>query len=87
MLTWWYVSTCSSWQGRSSVATRVVSLSIGDVSGDEIDSIVAASVCDESDCDADPVGASFVDVEAEESDGDTQYAYMLFLSTIFWCVC
>lgn len=83
MLTWWYVLTYSSQQSRYSVATWVISLSIGDVSGDEIASVVAASVGDEANCDADPVVASFVDVEVEESDRDAWYASVLFLSTIF----
>ncbi|SJL08852.1 uncharacterized protein ARMOST_12223 [Armillaria ostoyae] len=64
--------TIVSRQRRTSASTRFVSPSIGDVSGDEIDSVVGASARGESDYGDDSAVASFVDVEVEESDGDAR---------------
>ncbi len=76
---------CSSWQSRSSAASRHVSPSIGDVSGDEIDSVVATSMHGDGTDDgtqsgmedAVPAAANFIDMEVEESDGQEWYCCSL----------
>ncbi len=68
-----------------------MSPSIGDVSGDEIDSVIAAFVrCDNEDNgDASgnersvPSAADFVDMEAEESDGQERYIFSYFVLISF----
>lgn len=68
-----------------------MSPSIGDVSGDGIDLVVAASVrCDSEDnSDASgnehpvPSAADFVDMEAEESNGQEQYIFSYFVLISF----
>ncbi len=83
------VFLCRSRQSRSSDSTKRASPSIGDVSGDEIDSVVASvrSDGDESGVPSDTdravrSAANFVDMEVEESDGHERYVYAPFENLI-----